>query len=162
LTAYFLYHLRVRRLLELERVRTRIATDLHDDVGANASLIAMLSEVAQQEAKHGNAKAIDSLASIAGTARELIDSTADIVWAVNPQKDRASELIKRMRRFASDALGSRGVLVRFTAPNDDHDFRLEADARREIYFVFKESVNNIARHANCTETEITLSVSDGH
>jgi signal transduction histidine kinase len=67
-----------------------------------------------------------------------------------------------MRRFASDALGSRGVMVRFTAPNDDHDFRLGADARREIYFVFKESVNNIARHAGCSEAEITFSVEDGH
>lgn len=162
LTAYFLYRLRVKRLIEIEKVRTRIATDLHDDVGASASLIAMLSEVAQQEAAHGNAEAVDSLASIASTARELIDSTSDIVWAVNPQKDRASELIKRMRRFASDALGSRGVMVRFTAPNDDHDFRLGADARREIYFVFKESVNNIARHAGCSEAEITFSVEDGH
>jgi signal transduction histidine kinase len=162
LTAYLLFHLRVKRLVEIERVRTRIATDLHDDVGANASLIAMLSEVAQQQAAQGNAKAFESLASIAGTARELIDSTSDIVWAVNPEKDRASELIKRMRRFASDALGARGVRVRFAAPMDDHDFRLGADARREIYFVFKESVNNIARHAECSEAEITLSVEAGH
>lgn len=161
LAAYALYRRRVARLVEIERVRTRIATDLHDDVGASLSLIAMLSEVAQRQAARGDAKAVEALSSIAGASRELIDSTSDIVWAVNPRKDRMSELVKRMRRFASDALGSRDVALRFTAPNHDHDFPLGADARREIFFIFKESVNNIARHADCTEAEITLSVQDG-
>lgn len=161
MTAYLLYRLRVRRLIEIEKVRTRIATDLHDDVGANASLVAMLSEVAWQQAARGDAKALNSLTSIAGIARELIDSTSDIVWAVNPRKDRMSELIKRMRRFASDALGSRGVALRFTVRHHEHDLPLGADARREIFFIFKESVNNIARHAGCSETEIILSVENG-
>lgn len=161
LGAYALYRYRVARLVELERVRTRIATDLHDDVGASLSLVAMLSEVARQQAARGDTKALESLASIAAVARELIDSTSDIVWAVNPRKDRVSELITRMRRFASDALGSRDVLLRFAAPNHDHDFPLGADARREIYFIFKETVNNMARHAGCSEADITLSVDNG-
>lgn len=161
LAAYALYRYRVARLVELERVRTRIATDLHDDVGASLSLVAMLSEVARQQAARGDTKALESLASIAAVARELVDSTSDIVWAVNPRKDRVSELITRMRRFASDALGSRDVLLRFAAPNHDHDFPLGADARREIYFIFKETVNNIARHAGCSEADINLSVENG-
>ena len=161
LGVYALYRYRVARLVELERVRTRIATDLHDDVGASLSLVAMLSEVARQQAARGDTKALESLASIAAVARELIDSTSDIVWAVNPRKDRVSELITRMRRFASDALGSRDVLLRFVAPNYDHDLPLGADARREIYFIFKESVNNIVRHAGCSEADITLAVENG-
>jgi signal transduction histidine kinase len=74
---------------------------------------------------------------------------SDIVWAVNPRKDRFSELVKRMRRFASDAFTSRDIALQFEAP-DDHDFKLGADARREIFFIVKEGVNNIARHAACT------------
>ncbi len=157
-SAYILYRFRLRRLLEIERIRTRIATDLHDDVGASASLIAMFSEVARQQVARSDAKAFDSLASIAEVARDLIDSTSDIVWAVNPHKDHFSELVKRMRRLATEALGSREVLLKFNAPNNDYDFPFGADARREIFFIFKESINNIARHAGCSQAEITLSV----
>jgi len=155
-----MYRYRVRRLIELERVRTRIATDLHDDIGASLSLIAMLSEVAQRQVPRGNSSMAEPLASIASSSRELVDSMSDIVWAVNPRKDRFSELVKRMRRFASDAFSSRDIALQFDAP-DDHDFKLGADARREIFFIVKEGVNNIARHSGCTEAAIILSVQTG-
>ena len=151
------YRYRVRRLIELERVRTRIATDLHDDIGASLSLIAMLSEVAQRQVLRGNSGVAEPLASIASSSRELVDSMSDIVWAVNPSKDRFSELVKRMRRFASEAFTSRDIALQFEAP-DDHDFKLGADARREIFFIVKEGVNNITRHSGCTEAAIILSV----
>lgn len=147
----------MRRLIELERVRTRIATDLHDDIGASLSLIAMLSEVAQRQVLRGNSRVAEPLASIASSSRELVDSMSDIVWAVNPSKDRFSELVKRMRRFASEAFTSRNIALQFEAP-DDHDFKLGADARREIFFIVKEGVNNITRHSGCTEAAIILSV----
>jgi ligand-binding sensor domain-containing protein/two-component sensor histidine kinase len=155
-----IYRYRVRRLIELERVRTRIATDLHDDIGASLSLIAMLSEVAQRQVPRGNSSVADPLASIASTSRELVDSMSDIVWAVNPRKDRFSELVKRMRRFASEAFTSRDIALQFEAP-DDHDFKLGADARREIFFIVKEGVNNITRHAGCTEAAVVIEVQDG-
>jgi signal transduction histidine kinase len=155
-----IYRYRVRRLIELERVRTRIATDLHDDIGASLSLIAMLSEVAQRQVPRGNPSVAEPLSSIATASRELVDSMSDIVWAVNPRKDRFSELVKRMRRFASDAFTSRDIALQFEAP-DDHDFKLGADARREIFFIVKEGVNNITRHSVCTEAAIILRVQGG-
>ncbi|HEV8368601.1 MAG TPA: two-component regulator propeller domain-containing protein [Pyrinomonadaceae bacterium] len=155
-----IYRYRVGRLIELERVRTRIATDLHDDIGASLSLIAMLSEVAQRQVPRGNSSVAEPLSSIATASRELVDSMSDIVWAVNPRKDRFSELVKRMRRFASDAFTSREIALQFEAP-DDQDFKLGADARREIFFIVKEGVNNIARHSGCTEAAVILRVQSG-
>jgi ligand-binding sensor domain-containing protein/two-component sensor histidine kinase len=160
LGAAAIYRYRVRRLIELERVRTRIAADLHDDIGASLSLIAMLSEVARRQAQQGNFKVGESLSSIAASSREMVDAMSDIVWAINPRKDRYSELVKRMRRFASDALTSRDIALQFEAP-DEHDFKLGADARREIFFIVKEGVNNIARHSGCTEAAIILKVKEG-
>ncbi len=160
LGAVALYRYRVGHLIELERVRTRIATDLHDDIGASLSLIAMLSEVAQRHLPRGNSSVAEPLSSIATASRELVDSMSDIVWAINPRKDRFSELVKRMRRFASEAFTSRDIALKFEAP-EDHDFKLGADARREIFFIVKESVNNIARHSGCTEAAIILSVQNG-
>jgi ligand-binding sensor domain-containing protein/two-component sensor histidine kinase len=155
-----IYRYRVRRLIELERVRTRIAVDLHDDIGASLSLIAMLSEVAQRQVQRGNTDVAEPLSSIASSSRELVDAMGDIVWAVNPSKDRFSELVKRMRRFTSDAFSSRDIALQFEAP-DDHDFKLGADARREIFFIVKEAVNNIARHSGCTKAAVILRVQSG-
>jgi ligand-binding sensor domain-containing protein/two-component sensor histidine kinase len=161
LGAAAIYRNRVKRLIEIERVRTRIAADLHDDIGASLSLMAMLSEVARRQALQGNFKVGDSLSSIAAASRELIDAMSDIVWAINPNKDRFSELVKRMRRFASDVFSSRDIALQFDAAGHDHDFKLGADARREIFFIVKEGVNNIARHSACTEAVIILKVQDG-
>jgi signal transduction histidine kinase len=99
------------------------------------------------------------LSSIAASSRELIDAMSDIVWAINPNKDRFSELVKRMRRFASDIFSSRDIALQFEAAGHD-DFKLGADARREIFFIVKEGVNNIARHSACTEAVIILKVQD--
>src|SRR5439155_24516608 len=125
LGAATIYRYRVRRLIELERVRTRIAADLHDDIGASLSLIAMLSEVARRQAMQGNFKVGESLSSIAASSRELVDAMSDIVWAVNPSKDRFSELVKRIRRFASDVFSARDIALQFES-DDDHYFKLGA------------------------------------
>jgi signal transduction histidine kinase len=153
---YALFRYRVERAIELERVRTRIATDLHDDIGASLSQIAILSEVVNQRLGSNGARAIsEPLQMIAGTSRELVDAMSDIVWAINPRKDHLSDLVQRMRRFTSDILSARDIRFHFRAPGaDEKNIRLGADLRREVYLIFKESINNLAKHSHCTETDV--------
>jgi ligand-binding sensor domain-containing protein/two-component sensor histidine kinase len=152
---YTLYRSRVTRILEVANIRTRIATDLHDDIGASLSLIAMLSEVAQRQWQQRSNKIGESLSSIAEASRESVGAMSDIVWAVNPSKDRLGELIKRMRRFASDVLSARNILLQFEA-DFGSDVELAADARREILSIFKEGVNNIARHSGSRAVTVNV------
>jgi signal transduction histidine kinase len=105
--AVWVHRTRVARLLEIERVRTRIATDLHDDIGSSLSQIAILSEVAHQRAAGGIAG--EPIERIGALSRELLDSIGDIVWAIQPHKDHLSDLRQRMRRFAADVLSARNV-----------------------------------------------------
>ncbi len=149
---------RVLRLIELERVRMRIATDLHDDIGAGLSRIAILSEVAHGRLSTGDLRGRDHMTTIAQGSRELLDSMSDIVWAINPQKEQLKDLVQRMRRFASDVLGGRNVAFHFRAPEAEADHKLGADIRREVFLIFKESVNNLARHSGASQAEIDLRV----
>jgi ligand-binding sensor domain-containing protein len=151
---YWAYRFRLDRMLELERVRTRIATDLHDDVGSSITQIAIMSEVARRQ----GAEVAEPLAQIAGLSRELVDSMGDIVWAINPKRDHLGDLAQRMRRFASDVLSTNGVGLEFHAPVERADASLQADLRREVFLVFKESINNIARHSQCKRVEVLLSL----
>jgi len=147
---------RVAQAVQIERMRTRIATDLHDDIGAGLSQIAILSEVLIQ--RSGDDRGLSGpLSGMAGSARELLASMSDIVWAISPGHDHLRDLQQRMRRFASDLFAARNIDFVFRAPAADQDLKLGADMRREIYLVFKEAVNNIMRHADCTQAEIDFS-----
>jgi ligand-binding sensor domain-containing protein/two-component sensor histidine kinase len=156
---YQIYRYRVARLLGLERVRTRIATDLHDDIGSNLSVVAGLSEVLRQQVS--NEHVANQLSVIAKVSQRSVDAMSDIVWAVNPQKDHLRDLIQRMRRFASDAFSARNIQLVFRAPDANQSIKLGAETRREVFLIFKESVNNAARHSGCTQAKIGVAVTKG-
>lgn len=158
---YALYRHRLSQFLEVERVRTRIASDLHDDIGAALSRIAVLSEVAGQEAGDANPVVTSRLSAIAGASREVLDAMSDIVWAISPQRDQIRDLTQRMRRFASDMFSARHISFSFRAPQDDQRLTLGADVRRHVLLIFKEAVNNVLRHSGCTRADLELRVQGG-
>jgi signal transduction histidine kinase/ligand-binding sensor domain-containing protein len=151
---------RVAQVMRTERLRARIATDLHDDIGSSLSQIAILAEVARRRARLGEAAIADPLASIATTARDLVDAMSDIVWAVNPKTDSLGDLTRRMHRFAEETLGAANIGLTFSAP-EDVQLKLGADVRRELYLILKESVNNIARHSGASAAVVNLALLRG-
>jgi len=82
---------------------------------------------------------------------------SDIVWAINPKKDHLSDLLQRMRRFASDVFTSRNIAFRFNT-TADNNIELGANLRREIFLVFKETVNNTVKHSGCSHAEVVFNV----
>ena len=157
-----LRRVREERLRELERVRKRIASDLHDDIGSALTQISILSEVAHRQIAGGDGGAAAPLAMIADSSRELVDSMSDIVWAINPQKDHLSDLLGRMRRFAADILSARNIEFQFHAPATDQDVQLGANIRREVFLIFKESINNVVKHSSCSRAEIEFRIDATH
>jgi signal transduction histidine kinase/ligand-binding sensor domain-containing protein len=150
------YRLRVRRLVELERVRTRIATDLHDDIGASLSQIAVLSQYASRQAARGATEALTSLERITELSGDVVDAMSDVVWSINPARDRMSDLVHRMRRFAVDLFLDGGAVLRLDLPESPSDAMIDPEARRQIYLVFKEALRNAASHSGAREVEAGL------
>ena len=160
---FAVYRYRVSRLLEMERMRTRIATDLHDDIGANLTKISILSEVAHRRLGNGANYFNDAnlLENIAETSRESVSAMSDIVWAINPKKDSLADLTSRMRRYAEELLERRAIKIEFYAAPSAPDLKLDADLRRNIYLIFKESLNNIVRHAAAENVRIDFGFAGG-
>lgn len=159
-TVLWLHRQRVARLLALERVRGQIAADLHDDVGAGLSEIAILSEAARgQETTVSDS----TLARVAEHARSLRRALADTVWAVDPRRDRADELVRRMREVTHNLLDAGEVAVEFTAPPMERLERvlLAPDQRRDLLFLFQELIHNAARHAAAGRVEVELALTRG-
>jgi ligand-binding sensor domain-containing protein/two-component sensor histidine kinase len=161
LALFAAYRYRVRRLLEVANMRARIATDLHDDIGANLTKIAVLSEVVRQESAGEDALREGRLSSIARISRESVASMGDIVWAINPQRDTLLDLVRRMREHAEEVCLPRNIDLIFRSPGAESPSKLGIDIRRDVYLIFKEAVNNALRHSDCGLLEVTIAQENG-
>ncbi len=145
---------REERLAELEQVRSRIATDLHDDIGASLTQIAILSEVARAASKQNGAT--EPLSKITDVSNELVGTMSDIVWSINPSKDHLSDLTQRMRRFASDSCSPSGISLQFDASHAEDGVVVNSNIRRELFLIFKEAVNNIVKHSGAKHARVSI------
>jgi signal transduction histidine kinase len=160
--AALLYQYRVNRLLELERVRTRIATDLHDDIGASLSRVAILSEVVKQQSDGHNERSTRMLTEISDSARSLVDSMSDIVWSIDPRRDDLQSVVRRVRQFAADVLEAQGIKWNLQAAPEFEQVKLKPEQRRHLFLIFKEALTNIACHAGCTNVLLRLTIARRH
>jgi ligand-binding sensor domain-containing protein len=152
---YLAYRYRVAYVLEMERMRTRIACDLHDDVGSALSKIAILSEVALLSVAT-EPVAGATLERIAETSREALDGVGDLVWAINARTESLEDLVRRMRSFAAQLFEAKDVRFQFEASDLPLDRHLGPETLRQLYLIFKEAANNAARHSQCTEASARL------
>jgi signal transduction histidine kinase len=163
LSILFLWHRSyLNHHLGLERVRSQIAMDLHDDIGASLSRIAVMSEAIRARLNADDSAAGSSLGEIAETSRALVNGMGDIVWSVDPSRDCLSDLITRLRAFGSGILEPKGV--RWTC--EEHPgagaFELSPDQRRQIYLICKEAINNIARHSGASIATLRIYLENHH
>jgi signal transduction histidine kinase len=160
----YAYRQRVRRLLEIERIRTRIAADLHDDIGASLSRMAILIEVVKQEGRQSgylneqNFRTAQMLTEIADSARGLVDSMSDIVWSIDPRRDELGQVITRTRQFAADVFDAQGIEWQFLTSAELEKTKLDPEQRRHLFLIFKEVLNNIARHAAAKTVSMSLTI----
>jgi ligand-binding sensor domain-containing protein/signal transduction histidine kinase len=149
---------RVAQAVGIERIRTAIATDLHDDLGASLSQIAILSEVARTDVRLRQHGPNERLERVAALARELVDSMSDIVWSLRAEPDGVDSLIRRMREFAIDLLESQAIGFELRAPGNDAHLQLSQQTRRQLFLIFKECIHNAARHSGCRAVLAELGV----
>ena len=146
---------RLQHLVEQER--TRIARDIHDELGSNLSQIRLLSEMAlsQKDSPHETSISAGKISAKALEATNVLD---EIVWAVDPQNDTLESLLNYLFNFASDYLSLANIRFRIDAPTRIPSHALTAQTRHQLYMAFKETLTNIVNHANATEVWIRLSL----
>ncbi|MBI2513272.1 MAG: ATP-binding protein [Opitutae bacterium] len=147
----------MERQHELERERARIAQDIHDDVGASLSRIAMLSQPARSDLAEPE-RAAAMLSRIYSTAREVTRSLDEIVWAIDPRHDTLDSLVDYMGKFAQNFLAPARLRCRLDLPVQVPAWPLTAEVRHNLFLSFKEALNNAARHAAATEVRISFRV----
>lgn len=158
--AFALHRARLRSLVALERIRTRIATDLHDDVGSSLTRISILSEVAGRELP-GDSRPRQLLGEIGETSRELIDALSDAIWSVDPRHDDLQSLLDRVKRFAAPLLEGHGLAWSFVDPPGAAAIPLAPEQRRHLHLALKEAIHNVVRHARARRVEVRAEAAGG-
>ena len=145
----------LRQQEALEQERARIARDLHDQLGANLTQMALLAEMAETD-KDIPAEVEDHAQQISQTARETTKALDEIVWAVNPSNDTLEGLVNYSAKYAQEYFALAGLRYRVDIPSDLPDVTLPPEVRHNVFLAFKESVNNVVKHAQATEVHLRL------
>jgi ligand-binding sensor domain-containing protein/signal transduction histidine kinase len=163
LSLLFLWHRTyLNRRLDLERVRSQIAIDLHDDIGASLSRIAVMSEAIKARMKSDDSSAFNALGEIAETSRAVVDGMSDIVWSVDPRRDNLGDVVARLRAFGSGILEPKAVCWTCEEVSGAGAYELSLDQRRQLYLIGKEAINNVARHSGASIATLRIELRESH
>src|SRR5262249_5155543 len=132
-SAYAFYRYRIGQILLLQRIRNKIAADLHDDIGSTLNSISVFSEVAKKD----TTKRDHALTMIGESSRKIIDSMTDIVWSINPENDSFDKIIFRMRSLSYNLLKVKKIECIFHADESLNEIKLPMEIRRNFYLIFK-------------------------
>ncbi len=154
--AYGLYTYNLRKALQLEKMRTHIATDLHDDIGATLSSISMYSESIKTQVKDKLPHLEFVLDKMGENSREMVTGMSDIVWAINPDNDSGEKLVQRMKNYATDMCAVKNIRLHFSTHDKIVALNLSPEKRKNIYLVFKEAVNNAVKYSGAKNLWVSL------
>ena len=141
----------------IEKERTRIATDMHDDLGAGLSRIKFLSETIGMK-KQQHLPIEEEISSIRAYSHEMIDKMGEIVWALNEKNDSLEDLLSYTRSYAVEYLQENGIHCRVNEPDIIPEINVSGEFRRNIYLTVKETLHNIVKHAQATEVFINIEI----
>jgi signal transduction histidine kinase len=145
------------RKTAIEKERTRIATDMHDDLGAGLSRIKFLSETIGLK-KQQQLPVEEEISSIRSYSHEMIDKMGEIVWALNEKNDSLSDLLSYVRSYAVEYLSQNGIACQVNMPDHFPEQAVSGEFRRNIYLTVKEALHNIIKHAEAKSVTISMEV----
>lgn len=144
-------------LSQLKNLRTHIASDLHDEIGAALSSVSFYSEAALIQLKNNNTEQVALIVEKIGlTSRKTIDSMSDIVWMINPNNDNLLKLFERIENSARELLSIKNINFIFYNDPSLNNLVLNIEVRKNIYLICREAIHNAAKYAQANQVELLI------
>lgn len=149
---YSISRYRENKKKAVQNLRMKIASDLHDDIGSSLTKISINAGMLRYEREMESMKS--RVDKIENASKEVISSMSDIIWSIDSRRDKLSELITRMKNIAFDVLNEKDIEIDFKADIPSKDIILPVIIKENVFLIFKEAINNIARHSGASEVEV--------
>lgn len=146
---------KISKFLIEERLRMKIARDLHDEMGSTLTSINIISKLAMEHAD-GNELLREQLQKIKDHSGQIMDSMSDIIWAINPYNDSLEKLVLRMKEQAAEMMDPVGMQYTFSDEASHVPVLLNPEQRKEIFLIFKEAIHNAVKYSHAQKLEIVL------
>lgn len=151
------YEMRLNKLVGIERTRSKIARNLHDEVGGTLSSIQYFVRAIEKEIGAKKSEGITKyLKLIMESSSDAQDNIKDLIWTVNPEEDGLNKFLIKFNRYASDLLDSREIKYNIELPGVVPDKSITMENRQHLWCICKEILTNIARHSQCKNVNIKL------
>ncbi len=145
------FHYRLQQLKALDKLRTKISSDLHDDVGSLLSGLAMQTEMLEINAQEKDKPKLNKITKI---SREAISKMRDLVWSIDNRRERMLDLIERMEELAEEMLLPKEISFQIIKGNINTNKKLPIAVKQHLFFIFKEAITNILKHTNATKVSV--------
>ena len=152
---YGVFKYRLRQLLKIEKMRTVISGDLHDEIGSSLTSISIFSQMAMKNLS-ADSKEEEYLKRIGARSRESIDKMSDIVWTINPDNDSLEQIVVRMKNYSTEISEAKDILVHWNERGKLSHFKMTMEGRKNFYLLFKEVINNAIKHSEAKNISIHL------
>lgn len=149
------------RLKAIELERNRIASDLHDDIGAALSSIRIYSMALEKKHETNPGEARSLIQKITTTSTGMMERMSDIVWSIHPKNDAAESLVLRMKSYGSEILGSSDIELNYKIGKETEFMQFNMLARKNLYLIFKEAINNISKYSKAKLVSVEFRAVDG-
>lgn len=149
-----LFQYQLNQKMKVQELRVKLSSDLHDEMSGLLSGIAMQSDILQMMAHDEESKS--RLKTIGQVSRKAMSKMSDVIWSIDSRKDKVQDLVQRMYEHADEILLPLDIKYNFTIKKIDQNQRMPVNIRQNLYFIFKESINNVAKHSNASLVDISL------
>lgn len=145
---------KLKERLRIEQLRTQLSSDIHDEVSGLLAGITLQAELLKNRTVDEKMK--DKLDKVGMAGRSAMSKMSDVIWSIDSRRDTVGDLLQRMQEHADEVLLSVDIRYEFESQGFDAERKLSGNIRQDLYFIYKEAINNIVRHSNATKVQIEL------
>ncbi len=154
LAVYLIFQYQMEQKLNVERLRARLSSDLHDELSGLLTGIAMQTDMLSVGVTENKLK--ERLKKIGADSRSALSRMNDVIWSVDSRKDKMEELVIRMREHADEILLPLEISYNISTNKIDLNQKMRGRIRQDLYFIYKEIINNVAKHSHASHVNIDL------
>ena len=151
---YFILQARLRERLRNEQLRTQLSADIHDEVSGLLAGITLQAELLKNRTEDETLR--QRLHRVGDAGRQAMSKMSDVIWSIDSRRDTIGNLLQRMQEHADEVLLPLDIRYDFKATGLDKERELPGNVRQDLYFIYKEAVNNVVRHSNASRVRIEV------